>query len=203
MQWQTHPEVVEGIVDPPDAERESFVPTSVCIWDLQLTGTAGGTNWRSAVVWKRLAELAEHPSVSVDEDADGMADVWERTAFGGTNAAGGEWWEDKDHDRSSNRDEYVAGTDPTNPASVFVLRVEDAAGETFELSHPLRAVRRLDPAYGDRRRYVGVERCTNLALSAWEGAAGWTNVSVVEGSLCYTGCVTEAPAFFRGRVFLD
>lgn len=52
----------------------------------------------------------------LDADGDGMADAWEMTHFGTTtNAAGG----DVDEDEWTNLDEYIADTQPTNPASFF------------------------------------------------------------------------------------
>lgn len=52
-----------------------------------------------------------------DADGDGVNDAW-ATAHG---LAAGSGAEDDDDDGSSNAHEYKAGTDPTNPASVFKL----------------------------------------------------------------------------------
>ena len=53
-----------------------------------------------------------------DADQDGMADSWEIAYFGSTNAAPNF---DSDGDGMSNRDEYIAGTDPTNALSVLKI----------------------------------------------------------------------------------
>lgn len=56
----------------------------------------------------------------VDTDSDSMPDWWEdHFGLGKTNAADAEL--DLDGDQSSNAAEFAAGTDPTNPASVFRL----------------------------------------------------------------------------------
>jgi len=60
----------------------------------------------------------EYPT---DDDGDGMGDWWEILYFGSTNAPLGAATADRDNDGASNRDEYGAGTDPTNPDSVLAL----------------------------------------------------------------------------------
>lgn len=57
-------------------------------------------------------------SVIVDTDADGMDDSWENTHFGNMSRIGGE---DFDSDGQSDRHEFLAGTDPKDPASVLAL----------------------------------------------------------------------------------
>jgi hypothetical protein len=56
-----------------------------------------------------------------DSDGDGLPDDWEQTYFGSTTA--GVATADSDGDRMSNWQEYVAGTVPTNSASVLILYV--------------------------------------------------------------------------------
>jgi hypothetical protein len=55
-----------------------------------------------------------------DFDADGMADVWEAQFNFDTNNASDAML-DFDLDGMSNRNEYLSGTEPTNPASVMKL----------------------------------------------------------------------------------
>jgi len=56
-----------------------------------------------------------------DADGDGMPDQWEMDHFGGTEVPNGGAEEDWDHDGSSNLDEYLAGTDPTDAASALAI----------------------------------------------------------------------------------
>jgi len=62
---------------------------------------------------------------AVDADGDGMADAWELAYFAATNAAEGGASHDFDGDGVANLAEYLAGTNPTNEASV--LRLDEAA----------------------------------------------------------------------------
>ena len=64
-------------------------------------------------------------TVLPDADRDGMADAWETAYFGNVNTTNNvnNALEDPDGDGMINRDEYVAGTDPTNPLSLLKLYV--------------------------------------------------------------------------------
>ncbi|MDE3066157.1 MAG: hypothetical protein KGJ60_01255 [Verrucomicrobiota bacterium] len=61
-----------------------------------------------------------------DTDADGLPDSWELTYFGGLSTCA---TDDPDGDGQNNLFEYVAGLNPTNPASVFQVRVENVTGQ--------------------------------------------------------------------------
>ena len=69
-------------------------------------------------------------SPTLDVDGDGIADTWETTSFGGTAAASATT--DTDHDGTTDLEEYLAGTDATNPTSRFcITQVSTGAnGET-------------------------------------------------------------------------
>jgi hypothetical protein len=61
-----------------------------------------------------------------DADTDGLPDSWETLYFG--NATGGIASDDLDGDGMSNREEFLAGTNPTNALSVLriVMGATDA-----------------------------------------------------------------------------
>jgi hypothetical protein len=61
------------------------------------------------------------PDPVPDADGDGMEDAWELYYFGSTSAPDGGPQSDPDHDGMVNLDEYIAGTRPTDGASVLVV----------------------------------------------------------------------------------
>lgn len=56
---------------------------------------------------------------NMDQDGDGVPDWWEIDRFGSTFVADGT--SDQDRDGASDRSEYIAGTDPRDPASLLVV----------------------------------------------------------------------------------
>jgi hypothetical protein len=60
--------------------------------------------------------------LSEDIDSDELPDLWEQQ-YGLSSSDPGDATLDRDGDGASNRDEYFAGTDPTNPTSRLLLSV--------------------------------------------------------------------------------
>lgn len=75
--------------------------------------------------------------VKVDADDDGMPDAWETAWFGSTGHPQGAADSDWDHDGQSNLHEFLAGTNPTDPSSVFrITSVAPGVGGTLVLQWP-------------------------------------------------------------------
>ena len=178
------------------------VPASVCIWDLQLEGTSGTTNWRSPEVWQTLAELAAYESVPADRDGDGMADGWEIKYLGGTNETLGAAWEDRDGDLVSNLDEYISGTVPTNSASALRIALARDPGGTLVFGYPAQPVAPFDACYGDVRRTYQLAEKTNLLLAEWGPLPGTTNAPARAGMYYFTNAVPREAGFHRVGVSL-
>ena len=178
------------------------VPASICIWDLQLSGTSGATNWRSAQVWEALASLARYESVPADQDRDGMADAWETKRFGGASQTNGGPLDDPDGDLCLNREEYVAGTDPTNKSSLLLLSIQRHGQGAVVVGHPAHRVAVLDGCYGDLKRYYRFEHCSDLSADVWQPVPGASNVIAIDGPIYYTNAVSGTGDFYRVRVGL-
>jgi hypothetical protein len=84
--------------------------------------TDGGQSWQPSL--SPPVDMALH--TSEDRDHDGMPDAWEIAYFGDTSHGPSE---DYDGDGESNLEEYLAGTDPTNPSSVIRALVTVVNGE--------------------------------------------------------------------------
>jgi subtilisin family serine protease len=100
----------------------------------------------------------------VDTDGNGLPDWWEQQYFG--QLTGTDPTADPDHDGQDNLAEFLAGTNPTNPASVFHVNAPAlVAGNGVAVAWPSVA-----------GRYYRLLRSTNL----------WSGASVVQTNLAAT-----------------
>lgn len=102
------------------------------VYDRDVQGDAAvftdGANPDSPLTWT-TSGFGPDPESPVDADGDGMPDQWEAATFGPNGASNGS---DPDHDRVSNLQEYVAGTDPLDSNSVFVVKMEEGYRISWE-----------------------------------------------------------------------
>ena len=160
---------------PRDGNLEGFaiVPNSA-------TNTAGGcivtdddNTDREAVMWYRQFQPA------ADADADGLTDGWELWHFGTVTQTTGT--ADSDTDRVDNASEQVAGTEPTNAASVLALNSPSVEFPNMVLSWPsvtgrtyaIRASATADAAYTNPvQTGIGETAPLNVATVDISGLAG-------------------------------
>jgi hypothetical protein len=120
----------------------------------------------------------------VDADGDGMSDDWENTYLGGTNAALGGAMEDRDGDGFSNLHEYIAGTDPTNAASLLkFMQVSPGATTNFVLNWA--------SATG---KVYSVKRIGDIMTPPWQTVA--SNITATPPMNVYTVSVTGVESGF-------
>ena len=109
-----------GVVQPLNDTGVLFLTNVLTTFNVRVFAT----NWATTVNGVQAPPIAG-VSITVlpDADRDGMADAWETNYFGTVNTTNNaaNALQDPDGDGMSNRDEYVAGTDPTNPLSVLKL----------------------------------------------------------------------------------
>ena len=116
-----------------------------------------------------------------DDDGDGLPDTWERAFFGDlSQTPGGDW----DGDRFLNGDEYLAGTDATNAASLLAFtRIEQAPDGGTVLRWQSVAGRSYRLQFAD------------ALPPAWTNRA--TGLPATPPSNVYTDRTDTTPAFYR------
>jgi len=123
----------------------------------------------------------------VDSDGDGIPDWWMTKYFGHPTGQAGDLSlasDDADADGASNLQEYQAGTDPTNPNSVFRLWASAPVNSNMSLTWPAVVGRSYQVQYK-----------TNLTDSVWLAAPG--NVWVLGTKGCYLAPATQPHLFYR------
>lgn len=137
-----------------------------------------------------------------DTDDDLLPDIWEQRWFANLTTANSET--DTDGDGLSDRAEYVAGTDPTQPTSNLSLAVRWQQGQV-EISFPARAVDA--PGYQNAVRHYRLESAASAGPgAAWSPVPGFADRTVVSGTESLNCAVTpeaEAVRFYRLRVWLQ
>ncbi|MBI3882356.1 MAG: hypothetical protein HY301_20145 [Verrucomicrobia bacterium] len=110
----------------------------------QFSGSAYGANVGWISLSNAFAFVQTDSIVVTDTDGDGISDAWERLHFGNLTTATAT--SDTDGDGQTDRQEYLADTDPLNPRDFFqiIAITANAAGSTNNLtwlSQPTRQYR--------------------------------------------------------------
>ena len=106
---------------------------------------------------------------------------------------------DFDHDGMLTWQEYVAGTDPTDSASVFSLNIVPSKGQQL-VSFLAKATTARDEGV---QRYYSLESCKTPTVSqSWQGVVGWTIIRGWGQEVDYTNLSDSPLMFFRGKVWL-
>ena len=103
-------------------------------------------------------------TVLPDFDADGMADWWETNYSGFSTNNAADTLLDFDGDGMNNRNEYLSGTDPTNPGSIMKLSFATTNGPLLEF------VAQSNIAYSIQFR-------TNLVFGSWNNVTNLNSQS--------------------------
>lgn len=168
-------------------------------YDLEITCTGYQTYVSSNVITNASVgdefDLGVILLTPVDSNSNQIADVWETLYFGtGSNVTASA---DPDEDNSSNMDEYIAGTEPTNSASVLTLS-HSISNSTMELTWNTEP----DRTY----RIIGtIDLVTGTWVQVsgpWEASSNQTEMSWVETNMDLSWhnsyCVDVVPCTWTG-----
>ncbi len=132
-----------------------------------LTGAFSGFAYSANMGWINLGtgNLITNSMAITDTDSDGIADAWEQTYF--ANLTTSTATSDSDGDGASDKDEYIAGTDPENGADYLRIVSHSYNGAYTEAT----VVFTTDPT-----RLYRLETSDNLGLSpdVWTNSAHGT-----------------------------
>ena len=127
-------------------------PTNADGWGESLQRIAAAAYGNEPLNWRAAPPTpgSANGSLPPDSDGDGMADAWELNHFG-TLARDGSG--DFDGDALTDLGEYLAGTDPGDPASALRLTLDPVPGEGARLQFTARAGRSYTLQSRDRLSY--------------------------------------------------
>ncbi len=94
--------------------------------------------------------------------------------------------------------DYIAGTDPNNAASIFALSAALSNGQTVVTVPTIAPT----PQYLMHRYYALQTSSNLLSPSSWQPIAGWTNVQGTGQALFYTNAGGAPNLYYRGQVRL-
>ncbi len=94
--------------------------------------------------------------------------------------------------------DYIAGTDPNNAASIFALSAALSNGQTVVTVPTIAPT----PQYLMHRYYALQTSSNLLSPSSWQPIAGWTNVQGTGQALIYTNPSGASNLYYRGQVRL-
>jgi hypothetical protein len=107
---------------------------------------------------------------------------------------------DADADGVSNLAEYLAGSNPSDAASQFLLRIGRTPTNTRVSFDALRAE---GIGYEGRTRHYALERRGQLPSGSWQAVPGFSDLVGNNQVVVYDAPGADAPWFFRGSVWLD
>jgi hypothetical protein len=151
-------------------------------------GTVSFQSWTPGWVPNDLNRVEDAFTAMVDSDGDGIPDWWMLQYFGHPTGQAGDHsraQDDFDGDGMSNLQEFLAGTDPTNPNSVFRIQVSFvSATNGVQVSWPASASRNYRVQFKD-----------DLSNPVWLDAAG--PISVTGGQGFFGAPADQVSRYYR------
>ena len=140
-------------------------------------------------------------ALKADEDVDGLPDIWETYHFGSEYGLFADGLDDYDQDGVSNRDEYIAGTNPTSKDDHLWLSVT-STNQQLQLAHP--TLKAEGWVYRGASRFYTLEQC-NPSIQPWDWSPvpGHVDVLGADQEIRCTMDVEPGSYMYRSKVRLE
>jgi hypothetical protein len=192
-----------GVVTVSTAEQCPWLAASEAFWIQILTNALSGTGAVLYAVARNTEPAARTGSLWVagrtfpivqagsppDANQDGLPDAWQAQYFGAPGDLRAGYDADPDGDGAGNGAEYLAGTSPTNSASVFKITSFDLVNAVFVTGFSTVS-----------NRYYQLQRTDSLSAPQW---VGFTRALPGSGSVLYITDAVETNVthrFYRAKL---
>ncbi|HOC00331.1 MAG TPA: PKD domain-containing protein [Verrucomicrobiota bacterium] len=142
-------------------------------------------------------EVEVIPGPNADLSGNGIPDAWDAANLGGVDLAGDA---DPDSDGSSNRAEYVAGTDPKDPESVFRIVWGMVDGRPM-ISFYSRKIS--GEGYTGLQRFYSVEYASSLTAPQWQELIEYNRIPGVDRMIPIGTFMGSGDTFLRVKTHLE
>jgi hypothetical protein len=154
--------------------------------------------WDNALPSSWRASVLPGGSPNGEELAAYDTPVWWLAQWGATNnfdaAAAADW----DLDGVSNGSEYIAGTQPTNASSRFLVQIASSGDSTVVACATVPT----GIEEGGKQRYYSLLSRTNLATGTWQPIDGYTDILGLGQTIVYTNQPSAGSSFIRANTVL-
>lgn len=130
-----------------------------------------------------------------DTDSDGISDEWETSHFFNLQIANSTT--DSDNNGTSDLNEFVAGTDPLNPADQPAITIEDGNQVSFQ------ARTATGTGYQNRARSYSLLFCDNLSAGTWVPVTGMENIAANDQVISYEPAANSLSGYYRTEILLN